>query len=166
MGNNEKELELTKELFVKSNDRRKYYKMLKRITPKADWQSMLEWILKSLGNDSYYGMNNLKADILIEHKMWDDLWILCQKGTISDIEIYEKFLRPKFDENIFNIYIKYVVKQAEITDKDAYIRVSDTLIRMKTFTGGKEIVRQLVSRYRHEYKRRPNMMKELDRVWS
>ena len=103
--NKEKELELVKELFIKSNDSRKYYKMLKRITPKADWQNMLKWILKSLGDGSYYGANNLKADILIEHKMWDDLWSLCQKGSISDIEKHEKLLRPKFDDEIFEIYV-------------------------------------------------------------
>ena len=164
LGDKEKELELTKELFVKSNDRRKYYKMLQRITPQADWQEMLEWILKSLDNGFYYGMNNLKADILIEHKMWDDLWSLCQKGSISDIESHEKFLRPKFDEEIFKIYLAYVEKQATITDKDAYKRVASTLIRMKTFAGGKEKVKQLLSKYRQEYKRRPYMMKELDRV--
>lgn len=164
VGDKDKELEITKELFTKSNDSRKYYKLLKRITPKADWQSMLVWILESLDNGSYYGINDLKAEILIEHKMWDDLWSLCRKGSISDIEKYEKHLRPKFDEEIFKIYHVYVEKQATITDKNAYERVSDTLIRMKTFTGGKEIVKQLLSKYRLEYKRRPNMMKELDRV--
>lgn len=164
LGNNEKELELTKELFVKSNDSRKYYKLLKKITPKTDWQNMLEWILKSLGDGSYYGANNLKADILIEHKMWDDLWSLCQKGSISGIEKHEKLLRPKFNEEIFKIYLAYVERQATITDKDAYKRVADTLMRMKTFPGGREIVKQLVSKYRHQYKRRPYMMKELDRV--
>ena len=163
LGNKEKELELTKELFVKTNDSRKYYKMLKKITPKADWQNMLEWILKSLGNGSYYGANDLKADILIEHKMWDDLWNLCKKGNISDIEKHEKLLRPKFDDEIFKIYVAYAERQAQITDKDAYKRVADTLIRMKTFVDGKDIVKQLVSKYRHQYKRRPYMMKDLDR---
>lgn len=164
LGNKEKELEFTKELFVKSNDSRKYYKLLKSITPKADWKNMLEWILKSLGDGSYYGTNNLKADILIEHKMWDDLWNLCQKGNISDIEKHEKLLRPKFDDEIFKIYVAYAERQAEVTDKDAYKRVADTLIRMKTFARGKEIVKQLVANYRQKYKRRPYMMKELDRV--
>ena len=164
LGDKEKELELTKELFTISNDSRKYYKMLKSITNKADWNSMLEWILKSMDNGSYYGINDFKAEILIEHKMWDELWSLCQKGSISDIERYEKYLRPKHDDEIFKIYLAYVDKKAKITDKNAYIRVADTLIRMKTYAGGKEIVKQLVSKYRQEYKRRPNMMKELDRV--
>lgn len=164
LGEKGKELALAKELFTKSNDSRKYYKMLKRITPKADWENMLQWILNSLGDGSYYGANNLKADILIEHKMWDDLWSLCQKGNISDIEKYEKHLRPKFDEGIFKIYVAYAERQAQVTDKDAYKRVADTLRRMKTFAGGKELVKQLVSKYRHQYKRRPYMMKELDRV--
>ena len=129
--------------------------MLKRITPKADWKNMLQWILKSLGDGSYYGANNLKADILIEHKMWDDLWSLCQKGSISDIEKHEKLLRPKFDDEIFEIYVAQAERQAQVTDKDAYKRVADTLIRMKTFAGGKEIVKQLVSKYRHHIKDDP-----------
>ena len=83
---------------------------------------------------------------------------------ILDIEKHEKLLRPKFNEEIFKIYLAYVERQATITDKDAYKRVADTLIRMKTFPGGREIVKQLVSKYRHQYKRRPYMMKELNRV--
>ena len=79
-------------------------------------------------------------------------------------EKHEKLLRPKFNEEIFKIYLAYVERQATITDKDAYKRVADTLIRMKTFPGGREIVKQLMSKYRHQYKRRPYMMKELDRV--
>lgn len=123
LGDKEKELELTKELFTQSNDKRKYYKILKRITPNADWQNMLEWILEFLGNGSHYGINILKAEILIEHKMWDDLWILCQKGSVTDIVRHEKYLRPKFDKEIFKRYLAYAERQAEITDKDAYKRV-------------------------------------------
>ncbi len=96
--------------------------------------------------------------------MWDDLWILCQKGSVTDIVRHEKYLRPKFDKEIFKRYLAYAERQAEITDKNAYKIVADTLIRMKSFAGGKEIVKQLATNYRQKYKRRPYMIKELDRV--
>ena len=164
LGNKEKEMEMTKELFLQGNDRGKYYSLLKKITHTSDWNKMLEWILKSMDSSSYYGINDLKAKIFIEHRMWDRLWDLCKKGKVSDVERYEKHLRPQFDSDIFIFYLEYVKKEAEITHKNAYQNVANALIKMKTYMGGKELVKQLVDEYRSVYKRRSNMMKELNRV--
>ena len=70
----------------------------------------------------------------------------------------------EYEKEILADYIHYVQQQATITDKEAYRSVADTLIRMKSFNGGMAIVKQLMNEYRQTYKRRPYMMKELDRV--
>lgn len=164
LNNSKKVMEITRELFVLGIEQRIYYKALKRITPKAEWNEMLAWILKNLENRGVYSSSELKADIFVEHKMWDDLWRLCQGRSIEFIRHYEKHLRPRYEKELLAVYLKFVQQQATITDKKAYATVANMLNWIKSFEGGQVLVAQLVSQYRKIYKRRIYMMKELDRV--
>lgn len=164
LNNHEKMVEITKALFVEGTEQRACYQSLKKITSKEEWHEMLVWILHHLPDSGFYNMTELKADIFVEHAMWDELWQLCRKGSIGIIRKYEKYLRPSYEKAIFSIYHQYVQQQAGITDKEAYKKVANTLNWMVMFEDGPAVVRQLVNQYRQMYKRRSYMMKELDRV--
>ena len=112
-------------------------------------------------DSGFFGFNDLKADIFIEHKMWDRLLALCQKSGAEKLEKFEKYLKPLYAKEIFDAYQKYVEKQALITDQNAYDNVGRVLKKMKGFEGGSMIVMMLVEKYREVYKRRKNMMKVL-----
>jgi tetratricopeptide (TPR) repeat protein len=164
LNNHEKMVEITKALFVEGSEQRACYQSLKKMTPKEAWPDMLVWILHQLTDRGFYNTNELKADIFVEHAMWDELWQLCRKGSIGLVRKYEKYLCPRYEKEVFTFYHQYVQQQATITDKEAYKRVADTLNRMILFDGGSPVVRLLVNQYRQTYKRRIYMMKELDRV--
>ena len=164
LNNHEKIVEITKELLVDGMEQRACYQSLKKITPKEEWHEMLAWILQNLPDRGFSGTGELKADIFIEHEMWDDLWQLCRKSSILITHKYEKYLRPGYEKEIFSLYHQYVQQQSTITDREAYKRVADTLSWMIKFEGGAAVVRQLINEYRQTYKRRTYMMKELDRV--
>lgn len=164
LNDHKKIMQLTKEQFTSGKDQQKHYQSLKRITPKEEWPKMLVWILMNLDDRRYMGYSDLKPDIYVEHEMWGDLWRLCRERGIETIKKYEKYLRPHYGKEVFNIYHLYVQQQATITDKEAYKRVADMLIRMKSFEDSSAIVKQLVTQYRQTYKRRPYMMEQLNRV--
>jgi hypothetical protein len=94
--------------------------------------------------------------------MWDRLFALCSKAGTGHLEHYEKYLKPVYAKELFAAFHKYVQQQAAITDKSAYINVARVLKKMKDYDGGKEVVAALVKKYREVYKRRRNMMKELE----
>ena len=142
---------------------RKYYYELKKYTPGEDWPATLERLLSRMDN-GYFGFNELKADMLIEHKMWERLFELCKKSGAERLEEYEKYLKPLYAWEIFDAYLKYVEKQALITDQGAYDNVGRVLKKMKEFEGGQMVVSKLLLKYREIYKRRKNMMKALGRV--
>ncbi len=158
-------MEITKELFVEGREQRACYQSLRKLTPEDEWPDMLTWILQILSEKRYYDTGELRADIYVEHKRWDDLLHLCHKSGIGMIRKYEKHLRPRYAKEVFSIYLQYVQQQATITDKEAYKRVGQTLKWMKSFEGGTAVVRELINQFRETYKRRPYMMKELDRVF-
>lgn len=165
LNNHAKIVEITKELFVEGREQRACYQSLRKLTPEDEWPDMLTWILQILSEKRYYDTGELRADIYVEHKRWDDLLQLCRNSGVGMIRKYEKHLRPRYPKEVFSIYLQYVQQQATITDKEAYKRVGQTLIWMKSFEGGTAVVRELINQFRETYKRRPYMMKELDRVF-
>jgi len=160
----DKILSTSEELFYEERSgSRKYYDELKKYTPKKDWPATLERLLSKM-DKGFFGFNDLKADMLIEHKMWDRLFTLCEKSGAEKLEQYEKYLKPLYAGEIFDAYQKYVEKQALITDQIAYDNVGRVLKKMKGFEGGKEVVSKLLLKYKEVYKRRKNMMKVLEGV--
>jgi len=142
---------------------RKYYEELKKYTPEKDWPPTLERLLSKM-DKGYFGFNTLKADMLIEHKIWDRLLALCQKAGAEKLEEYEKYLNPLYAREIFDAWYQYVEKQALITGQNAYNNVARVLKKMKGYEGDEEVVALLLKKYREVYKRRKNMMKELEGV--
>jgi hypothetical protein len=152
------------DLFINGRDSRKYYQTLKKYIPQAEWPHALQRLLAGMSDGGWGGANEFKAEILIEHQMWDSLFALCKKANAESIEKYEKYLKPYYAKEIFDVYFNYAEKQALITDKQAYTNVARILKKMKGYEGGEEIVNKLLLKYRELYKRRKNMMEELKGV--
>jgi hypothetical protein len=139
-----------------------FYDALKQYTPAINWPSTMERLLDSSEKKS--GFDSFAARIMQEHQLWSRLFELCKKGGIPEVEKYENDLKPLFEKEILDFYYNVVEKQALITDWRAYDTVARNLKRMRTFTGGNELVNQLLEKYRLTYKRRKNMMKALKDV--
>lgn len=156
LNDTDKIISVAEDLFKNGRSSRKYYPVLKKYIAQNEWAAALHRLLNAL--NSYDG---LKAEILIEHQMWDKLFDLCQKEGVESIEEYEKYLKPHYANEIFSAYHKYVEKQALITDPNSYGNVARVLVKMKKYEGGKELVENLVQKYRAAYKRRKNMIAAL-----
>lgn len=114
-------LALAEGLFYNNHrDKRKYYDYIKKHSPENNWPQTVERLLSKMDN-SFWGFNTFKADIFIEHKMWDRLFALCSKGGTEHLEHYEKYLKPVYVKELFAAFHKYVQQQAAITDKSAPI---------------------------------------------
>jgi hypothetical protein len=159
--NTDKIISTAEELFINGRESRKYYPILKKHITQAEWPDTLRRLLAGIEDSGWNGVNDFKAEILIEHKMWEDLFTLCKKANVESIEKYEKYLRPHYAKEIFDAYFNYAERQALITDKQAYSNVARVLKKMKRYEGGKKVTDQLLLKYRELYKRRKNMMEEL-----
>lgn len=156
---------LAEELFYVGRNREDYYMLLKSETPIKEWPETVERIIKKTADRGYFGFDYVKAKILIEHEKWELLFNQCKVGnTITYFEEYERYLRPLFDKDLLEIYVKYVGREATNPDQQSYENVARILKRLKKFPGGKEKVKELVTAFREVYKRRPNMMKALEGI--
>lgn len=117
-------------------------------------------------NFDYEGdVRAIRLKRLLTAERYDDAIRLLQEGIEIAKEKKTMGTVNEWRKELFSIYLQYVQQQATITDKVAYKRVGQTLIWMKSFEGGTAVVRQLINQFRETYKRRPYMMKELDRVF-
>lgn len=162
--NTAKIISTAEDLFINGRDSRKYYPLLKKHITPAEWPVALQHLLTNMKDSGWGGVNDFKAEILIAHKMWEALFMLCKKANVESLEKYEKYLKPYYAKEIFDAYFNYAEKQALITDKQAYSNVARVLKKMKGYEGGKEVVSKLLLKYRELYKRRKNMMGELKGV--
>ncbi|MDQ3682668.1 MAG: hypothetical protein M3352_06300, partial [Bacteroidota bacterium] len=162
--NTGKIISTAEDLFINGRDSRKYYPVLKKHITQAEWPDALQRLLAGMNSSGWNGVNDFKAEILIEHQMWEALFALCKKANVESLEKYEKYLKPHYAKEIFNAYFNYAEKQALITDKQAYSNVARVLKKMKRYEGGNKVVDRLLLKYRELYKRRKNMMEELKGV--
>lgn len=163
MENFEQALPLAEDLICRRRNAQENYRYLKEHTSYDNWPETLSRLLARM-NDNNWGFNELRAEILIEHRMWDELLAQCQKSGTKYLEHFEKYLKPVYPNELFVSFQKYVEQRAVITDQDAYIDVARVLKKMKKYEGGSVIVDGMVRHYREIYKRRKNMMKELEGV--
>lgn len=161
----DKILKLAEDLFYNGREHDKYYKILKQYIPEKNWQATVNKMIQKLTiGRGLWGFNRFRAKILIEHERWEELLKQCQIGGVQYVEEFEKYFRPRFDVQLYKTYLNYIEEQATITNQEAYENVGRMLQRLKSFTGGKEKVQELIAQYRITYKRRKNMMKVLDKV--
>src|SRR5207249_1218575 len=92
--NTGKIISAAEDLFLNGHDSRKYYAVLKKHTTQNQWPDALQRLLSWMEDPKWNGTNDFKAEILIEHQMWDRLFSLCKKGHVERLEKYEKYLKP------------------------------------------------------------------------
>lgn len=164
-GDTDNVLEIGEFLFLNSGwkyKKEEFYEVLKKYTPSEKWQDTLERLISE--NEKENCFKPYIANIMRDNQLWKRFFEYCKRASIENIISYEQDLKHLFENEIFELYLNYVEEQALITSQYAYESIANILKRMKTFTGGDVIVRQLVQKYRQTYKRRRNMMAELSKI--
>ena len=88
-----------------------------------------------------------------------------QESFILNVDKYENVLKKKFPEQMRDIYISYVQKQAERTgDRKRYRELMQYLKKIRRYPGGKEKAAEIAENWRALYCRRSAMMDELQKA--
>ncbi|HHY18223.1 MAG TPA: hypothetical protein GX524_09095 [Firmicutes bacterium] len=77
----------------------------------------------------------------------------------------QDMLKCEYSRELLGAYEKAAKKEAESANKRSkYRKVASILNHMRSYSGGGELVRQIVKEFRVKYKRRKAMQEELDQV--
>lgn len=135
----------------------KYIKMLKVACNNDEWIEYREKIL------NLRLINSVRFSFLALESLYDKLlYEIIHSGTIDDLDQYENVLSKELPERTRNVYINYVIKEAErVCDRRGYKNLMRYLKKVSKYEGGKIEVEKISNVWKMQYKRRPAMMDEL-----
>lgn len=164
--NNEKYKDLVQEtLFKYSRASFKYYKKLKELYTKEQWENKRDSIIKELESDGEgYHRDNLRQ-IYIEEQYYDKLFKSIMTTPLFEIIVrYEKYLKKDFEKQLLKEYQKIVDEKSRFTGKKNYDEVRKILQHMKTLKDGEKLVEKMIEEYKIKYANRRLMLEELDKI--
>lgn len=135
-----------------------YYLKLKLTYSKNEWASVYPGIIKSLENPKGYHGNYTK--ILIEENELHKLLDYVKTDPVYVMEYY-KHLLPAFSDEVYQIFVQYILDVAKIVKNRRDYQEVCSCIRLLRKIGGKEHARQLSADLLSAYPRKPAFREEL-----
>lgn len=164
--NNEKYKDLVQEtLFKYSRASFKYYKKLKELYTKEQWENKRDSIIKELESDGEGCHRDDLRQIYIEEQYYDKLFHSVMTTPLFEIVVrYEKYLKKDFEKQLLEEYRKIVDEKSRFTGKRNYEEVRKILQHMKTLKDGEKLVEKMIEEYKIKYANRRLMLEELDKI--
>ena len=147
------------------NGSMEYYHKLKELVPKQDWKRFLEDMLGQI-KTFVFGGSDIKAGIYAEEKEYGRLFGLIESYSITsrlDMLMHYALCFPSGYAPALLEQYKMALESyvANNLGRNHYSYMAQILRMIQKLNGGKEVVRQLVEKFREQYKRRRAMMEEL-----
>lgn len=136
------------------------YKELRSEYDESEWIIMREKIFAEL--PQYASVDQL----YIEDRLFDRLldFVISRPGLFA-MHSHEEVLKKMYPDALLTKYRKELKEMAaRSADRNRYREWVRELRRMLNIKGGNKVVRQLVEEWRIQYKNRPAMMDELDKL--
>ena len=133
---------------------------MKAVCTEQEWEQYREQILQSRNSCT------ILYPFMEAEGMYERMLECVQKEPfIFNVDKYENVLKKKFPEQMRDIYISYVHKQAERTgDRKRYRELIQYLKKIRRYPGGKEKAAEIAENWRALYSRRSAMMDELQKA--
>ncbi len=163
---NEKYKELVQEtLFKYSRASFKYYKKLKELYKKEQWENERDIIIKELESDGEGYHREELRQIYIEEQCYNKLFQSVMTTPLFEIIVrYEKYLKKDFEKQLLEEYKKIVDEKSRFTGKRNYEDLRKMLEHMKTLKDGEELVEKIIEEYKIKYANRRLMLEELNKI--
>ena len=87
---------------------------------------------------------------------------LKKEGYVLNLDRYEKVLKERFPEQVRDLYISYLPREAETaSDRNRYRELMKNLKKISEYPGGREKAVGIAENWRTKYYRRRAMMDEM-----
>ena len=138
-----------------------YYKKLKSTYPIDEWLSVYPEILMQMSSKGkHYG---IYTDILIEEKEFKMLLQYVENNP-STILKFHKHLLPLFRNEVYEVFLNFIMDSSQKASNRNSYRDVCSYIELLAKEGGTEPAREVISRLRTLYPRKPAFQDELRRI--
>ena len=159
---------LALQLFITTGFDFDYYHLLKKHYDPSRWKSQVDRIVTHIKKESGFHTKGIHAvaKIFIEEQEWAKLLLLLQKNAnLEFIELYFEVLKEKFPQELLEIYRRALRRYAEkFMGTEAYRTVTNTLKKMQSLRGGRELVQSFAIELKVDYRQRKSFVTELNKL--
>ncbi len=140
------------------------YQQLKALCTPEEWPALAEAVL------AYQGQGRCKSstylDMLIEEgREQEVLAHFAQTHDLQGLKHYASQLCARYPQETADIFRTTLTQQAAAANcRNDYKRLTSELRALRQYPGGADLIDELVSLWRAQYKRRPAMMEELGKL--
>lgn len=140
------------------------YRKMKKLYSSKDWDIEKNKIIENIKKDTFCDrdLNN----VLIEEKMYDELYFNVCNHSMEYVQAYEKYLLPKYNDELLNIYMKSCLKDAQ--DSGSRNKYRDLARKVNYIIGmdnSNEIVKLILKEMNEKYFcNRPAMLDEFKNI--
>ena len=134
-----------------------YIRKLKKVCTDKEWEQYREQILQGPRNFV------IRYPLMEAEGMYERmLECLKKEGFVLNLDRYEKVLKEKFPEQVRDLYISYLHREAETaSDRNRYRELMEYLKKISEYPGGREKAVGIAENWRAKYYRRRAMMDEM-----
>lgn len=142
------------------------YRKIKSLYNQKEWEEESNNIITRLEDSRNVTINSNIINIYIEEQKIDKLFnVVKNENNMYCIMIYEKYLFPKYENEIVEIYINAIKAQTiHASDRRMYTEIANNLEHVKKLINGEAKVKNLIEEFKVDYKNRPAMIEEISRV--
>lgn len=136
------------------------FRELKSLYNSGEWEQVREELFRSLPAQAH--VERLYLEEGLYGRLLD--YVLKSNGFYA-LREYEAVLAPLYPKEVLQKYAKELQKTVRIAaDRARYKEWVSILRRMKKIKGGEEAVEEIANSWRAQYRNRPAMMSELDKL--
>ncbi len=139
------------------------YKKIKELYSDEDWAKEKKNIINQIINTEkgYLYFNDL-LNIYIEEEMYDELFNTIKNKDIKTIISYEKYLLPKYNKELLNIYVEYCKKFAQKANKrQLYKELASNVRHVKNMKDNEDEYEDMMIEIKEQYRNKPAMEDEM-----
>lgn len=142
-----------------------YYAILKKNIPVEQWDDYVNDIINELKKRSYWLSEQLINSIYIKEEWWDKLFEQIKENpNLNSISEYEKYLSKDYSNELSDLYVEAINQYLEDNVGRKYYKIACKFIRRIKKLGNNEKARELIEKLRKDYKKRPALLEELNKV--
>jgi len=163
--NNTNEIRRISFQFIENSFDREYYNLYKSTFTKEEWSEQMEKLIKKYEKQyNFNWFNHSVADILLTENQEERLMEYIEKHLhIKHLEQYYTAFVNSFPEKTLAMFVRAIDKYAQNTGREIYEHIVKLFAKMVKIEGGNELVKEMINRYRVEYKNRKAMMEIINK---
>jgi len=152
--------------FVLANREKKpYFDLLRNHIAPENWEAFVKQIIEEISKRDRWSGNSLIPRIYIWEEKWDELLkIVKQNVSLSNLELYEKYLIKDYADEISGLYQIAVLHYMENNMGRDHYQNACRFLRKMIKMGAREKVDAVIEQLRTLYPKRKALMEELKKV--